>query len=58
MKTDSWKILIIGFCLIAILIFIKQLFLPKGILSFFISLAIVLIVVLYISDKIKYIENS
>jgi FtsH-binding integral membrane protein len=57
MKNESRKFVFIGLAVLAIIILIKQLFLPKGILSFFISILIAVIFGLYFMSKIKSIEK-
>ncbi|MGL4670300.1 MAG: hypothetical protein ACRCVG_06910 [Methanobacteriaceae archaeon] len=57
MKKESVKVLVIGFVILGVLIFVKQLFLPSGVLSFFASLVIALGIGFYLVKKIKLIEK-
>lgn len=57
MKKESWKFLIMGLVVLVIIIFIKDLILPNGFISFFTTLIAALIIGLYLSKKIKSIEK-
>ncbi|OQD59443.1 hypothetical protein MBBAR_3c00990 [Methanobrevibacter arboriphilus JCM 13429 = DSM 1125] len=57
MKSESKKILIIGIICVVVLISIKQLIVPKGSLSFFISIIIAGGIGIFLARKIKEIEK-